>query len=200
MTKPWPARLANLLLLLALSALAVAGLAGLLALMSEVLGAGSWVGAMTDLDHFCGPVVSVHDGDTLTVRGAVAAIRVRLWGIDAPELAQPYGEASRDALRALAPVGVEVCVEVRATDQYGRTVGLVSRPSKDLGSWLLNIRQLEAGLAWHYAAYTKDTAERPLLSAAHTAARKARRGLWQDPHPVPPWTWRHAHASEGVTP
>ena len=48
-----------------------------------------------------GVVLSVHDGDTLRVRNEQGrVINIRLWGVDAPELGQPYGKASRNFLRA----------------------------------------------------------------------------------------------------
>ena len=50
-----------------------------------------------------GVVLSVHDGDTLRVRNEQGrVINIRLWGVDAPELGQPYGKASRNFLRKLA--------------------------------------------------------------------------------------------------
>lgn len=45
---------------------------------------------------------------------------------------------------------------------------------------------IDAGLAWHYTRYSDDAD----LAAAERAARAARRGLWADPEPVPPWEWR----------
>ena len=50
-----------------------------------------------------GRVVGVHDGDTLTllVEGN-RQIKVRLAGIDAPELSQPYGQKAKQALSNLA--------------------------------------------------------------------------------------------------
>jgi endonuclease YncB( thermonuclease family) len=48
-----------------------------------------------------GKVVSVHDGDTLTLRTDDGrTLKVRLQGIDAPELGQPFGKRSRDELAA----------------------------------------------------------------------------------------------------
>jgi endonuclease YncB( thermonuclease family) len=41
-------------------------------------------------------------------------------------------------------------------------------------------------LAWWYRKYSKDQN----LSQLESEARKARLGLWADPAPVPPWSWR----------
>jgi endonuclease YncB( thermonuclease family) len=49
------------------------------------------IASQSALGDFTGPVVKVQDGDTLTVLVANAEVRVRLDGIDAPEMGQPYG-------------------------------------------------------------------------------------------------------------
>ncbi len=50
-----------------------------------------------------GKVVGVHDGDVLTLLGAGnQPVKVRLAGMDAPELKQPYGQQAKQALSALA--------------------------------------------------------------------------------------------------
>ena len=68
-------------------------------------------------------VLSIADGDTVTVNEAGARLKVRLACIDAPELSQtPYGQASRQALQALLPLGSQVTLRIKATDRYGRTV------------------------------------------------------------------------------
>jgi endonuclease YncB( thermonuclease family) len=48
---------------------------------------------------------------------------------------------------------------------------------------------LDAGLAWHFARYSNDRD----YAAAERRARDAKRGLWQDRDPIPPWEWRQAH-------
>jgi len=46
---------------------------------------------------------------------------------------------------------------------------------------------VRAGLAWAYARYLRD----PRIAALEREARVARRGLWRDPNPTPPWSYRH---------
>ena len=48
-----------------------------------------------------GKVVSIHDGDTITVLQDKQQVKVRLFGIDAPELNQPYGKKSKRFLSNL---------------------------------------------------------------------------------------------------
>ena len=68
-------------------------------------------------------VLSVGDGDTITITNGAQKTRVRLACIDAPETSQtPSGMESRQALQKLLPIGAEVTVRSKATDRYGRTI------------------------------------------------------------------------------
>jgi hypothetical protein len=60
-------------------------------------------------------------------------------------------------------------------------------PSRDI-----NLKQIQAGLAWHYKAYERDQspADREHYAAAEESARKADVGLWVDRSPMPPWDCR----------
>ncbi len=69
-------------------------------------------------------------------------------------------------------------------DRYGRTVGVVLLPD----GRSLNHELVRAGLAWMYRRYTNDES----LSDLEEEARVARRGLWADRNPIPPWEWRIA--------
>lgn len=114
--------------------------------------------------------------------------KIRLSGIDAPELGQAYGRASRDHLAGQV-AGKTVSIEWNKQDQYGRTVGKVLLDGKDKC-----LEQVRAGFAWHYKKYAEEQAleDRRLYSEAEQAARDTRRGLWQDREPVAPWEWRAA--------
>ena len=126
-----------------------------------------------------GPVVRVHDGDTITVLVQNREVRIRLVGIDAPEFGQPFGEKSKLALSSLV-FGKTVHVAGEGTDQYGRTLGRVFIGSDDI-----NVAMVRAGMAWQYR-YSRDKS----IEAAQAEARTARRGLWADRNPVDPWEWR----------
>jgi endonuclease YncB( thermonuclease family) len=126
-------------------------------------------------------VVSVHDGDTLTaLDGDNVQHKVRLAGIDAPERGQPFGTKARDGLAGMT-MGKAVAVHVTDRDKYGRTVARIEVEGQDV-----NRAMVAAGLAWHYTRYSKAKA----LEEAEAEARAARRGLWADREPVPPWEWR----------
>lgn len=129
-----------------------------------------------------GRVVRVADGDTLTVEDPSGkSYKVRLVGIDAPELKQPYGDASRAALFKQSR-GKTVRVRWREEDQFGRLLGDVY-----LGEEHLNASQVRGGWAWKYL-HARDAA----LAAAERAAREERLGLWSDANPTPPWEYRRA--------
>lgn len=56
----------------------------------------------------------------------------------------------------------------------------------------VNLEQVKAGLAWHYKYYQDEQSpeDRRLYVAAETEARTAKRRLWADPAPIPPWDFR----------
>lgn len=147
-----------------------------------------------------GRVIGVSDGDTVTVLDAdKESSRVRLAGIDAPEKKQPFGDRSKQALRALV-FAKHVEVEWHKRDRYDRLIGkiLVARPKGDCAddrcpkTLDVSLSQIEAGLAWHYRQYAKEQAneDRMRYSQAEDTARAKRLGLWSDRDPVPPWEWR----------
>lgn len=128
-----------------------------------------------------GRVVGVHDGDTITVLTASNhQIRVRLSGIDAPELRQAFGSRSKQALSGKV-FGQEVVLTVKNKDRYGRTVADVWLDKR----WI-NLELVREGWAWMYRSYSKA----PELDQAERQARQAKAGLWADEAPVPPWEYR----------
>lgn len=136
-----------------------------------------------------GKVVAVADGDTVTVLDAQRVQhRVRLQGIDAPENRQPFGQRSRQYLAAMVH-NQEVVVRVDKIDRFGRAVGVIYLAGQDV-----NLRMVEAGMAWHYKQYQREQtpAQRRAYAAAEEAARRDRLGLWADTNPVAPWDFRRA--------
>lgn len=132
-----------------------------------------------------GRVVNVIDGDTITVVADGENVKIRLYGIDAPEMAQDYGPQAKLALKQKID-GLCVTVCKGHPDKYGRVVTkIIDSSGADVGLW-----QLETGGAWWYRQYARGETG---YFAAETAARSARAGLWQNPRPVPPWVWRHQH-------
>jgi endonuclease YncB( thermonuclease family) len=131
-----------------------------------------------------GTVVAVHDGDTVTVLDASRQqTRVRVEGIDCPELHQAFGRKAKQFTSELV-YGKLVEVEGSKRDQFGRLLGRVLVDGRDL-----SLELARAGLAWHFVRYSSDKA----LAGAEAHARAAQRGLWVDPSPTPPWEYRKGH-------
>jgi endonuclease YncB( thermonuclease family) len=131
-------------------------------------------------------VIGIPDGDSLTARCEIPSghenVKVRLAEIDAPQRGQPFGTKSRQALAALCFNEWAVVAPLNR-DRCGRTVALVECRGKDAGT-----AQVEAGLAWAFARYKPS----PEIKELQDKAKAARRGLWADEQPVPPWEWRRA--------
>lgn len=123
-------------------------------------------------------VARVIDGDTL----AIGEVRIRLHGIDAPEMGQPCadmrgrelacGEMSKAALSAMA-VGNMTC-EARDLDRYGRIVAVCRVAGRDL-----NAAMVAQGAAFAYAKYSKDYVQ------IEARARREGRGFWRAGVQVP---------------
>jgi endonuclease YncB( thermonuclease family) len=138
-----------------------------------------------------GRVVGVIDGDTIDVlTPRFETLRVRLAGIDAPELGQPFGRTSKTALSSLA-FARTATVASSKRDRYGRLVGKVTVEGRDIA-----LEMLTLGMGWHYARFEAEqpAADRREYAESQTRARVARRGLWADPAPVPPWEYRARHS------
>ena len=132
-------------------------------------------------DELRGKVVSIADGDTITVLEAdKKQHKVRLTGIDAPENKQAFGAKSKARLGELV-AGKDVIVEWKENDTYGRTLGKVRQGALDI-----NLQMIKEGTAWHYKKYLKSIE----LSMAEAEAKAGKKGLWVDPIPMPPWEYR----------
>lgn len=126
-------------------------------------------------------VTKVTDGDTITiVTKEGQSRRIRLASIDAPELKQPYGRKSKDALSAMI-LGKEVLLVWHEKDRYRRLIGDLYHKDR----WI-NRDMISEGWAWHYKKYSKDET----LAKAEVTAREAKKGLWSDPNAIPPWEFR----------
>ncbi|OYR13319.1 thermonuclease family protein [Brucella grignonensis] len=134
--------------------------------------------------------VRVLDGDTV----AMGVVRIRLHGIDAPEDGQTCqltdgtewdcGKAATDRLvEVIADRSLE-CSPVDR-DRYGRIVADCFAEGINIGEALVR-----SGLAWAYRRYSLD------YVPSETAAKAARRGVWQSPS-IAPWDWRKQRDAGG---
>ena len=135
-------------------------------------------------------VSRIADGDTIIVeRIGGQKVRIRLYGVDCPELDQPYGKEAKNFLESFL-VNSTVAIEDVEIDRFGRLVALVY-----LGDGpTMQETLLEEGLAWVYPKYCKR-AECLSWQKQEETARKLQRGLWESPDSVPPWVWRNRKKS-----
>jgi len=135
-----------------------------------------------------GRVVSVADGDTITVLDADNnQYKIRLSGIDAPERRQPFGQASKSSLSDFV-FNKTVLIDWYKRDRNKRLVGVVRVNDVDV-----NLEQVKLGLAWHDTTIyinEQPLEDRVTYSRAHEDAKVTKTGLWIDPNPIPPWKWR----------
>lgn len=117
-------------------------------------------------------VERVVDGDTLDVRSAETAIRVRLYGVNAPEVGQRCATDATRRLAALAGERVLLLPDARQRDTYGRELRYVFTAE----GASIDEALVREGLAH---AWREDGSRRDALVAAESAARTAKAGcLW----------------------
>lgn len=130
----------------------------------------------TEPEH--GSVRRVLDADTYEVLLPAGLVRVRLWGVDAPELGQPYGQQAADSVAALLR-GRALLVDRGSLDAYGRTVARlrVSSTRVPAGRQWLRVDSLLVARGWAWA-YEPGRAE-PTLAGLQQQAVLRSRGLWK---------------------
>ena len=133
-----------------------------------------------DATSLSGKVVSIADGDTITVLLGKQQHKVRFDGVDAPEMGQAFSHSSKQYVASVC-FGQNVDVTLKGKDKYGRWIGIVM-----VGGVNLNEKLVEEGLAWHYTNYSDS--ER--LAALESTAKSNEKGLWSEANPIPPWDWR----------
>jgi len=134
-----------------------------------------------------GKVTHVSDGDTLWVQAALhrQPVKVRILGIDAPEICQAWGAQSRQALQA-AILGRAVNVQGAHKDSFGRLLAKLRVHGDDVGAWMVL-----HGHAWSYTFKSR----RGPYDIEQMQAQNARAGLFADPSAVPPRFFRKRFGS-----
>lgn len=131
-------------------------------------------------DSYLAQCRGVVDGDTLEIEMDGQTITTHLDAIDAPHLLQERGAEAKAFLEEIA-LNQDVVVERLTTMENGDWRGRVTVGDRDL-----SLAMLEAGLAWHDIIHNSNED----LVLAEILARSARRGLWADVEPEPPWEWK----------
>lgn len=152
---------------------------------------------LLSVEAFAGQIVegivkAVYDGDTvLLATRDQNRLKVRLYGIDAPETAKPdepgqrFGAVARRTLMYKV-MGRQVSAEIVDTDQHQRAVAVIRYRDRDI-----NREMVAEGMAWAYRQYLQG----PYVSeyiGAEEGARARHKGLWRDANPKPPWEFRRA--------
>ncbi|MCK9230734.1 MAG: thermonuclease family protein [Syntrophales bacterium] len=138
--------------------------------------------------YWTGTVTRVADGDSITVvrlhGGPEDRVRIRLYGIDAPETDQPYGKTSGRFVHDMV-YGKDVTIRDFGPDRYKRTVAMVITSD----GVNVNERVVQEGLAWVYDYFCRE-----LIcddwKELEEHARDNETGLWADEFPIAPWDWR----------
>lgn len=136
-----------------------------------------------------GQVVGVTDGDTIKfLTDTQQQIKVRLYGIDAPEKAQGFGNQSKQKLSQLT-FGKKIQLEVVDTDRYHRHVGILRINNQNI-----NEKMIDSGLAHVYETYCKkDFCAKWKIK--QDKAKQEKLGLWSQTSPIEPWNFRRAGRS-----
>ena len=137
-----------------------------------------------------GVVTRVVDGDTLWLKTSATGrpLKVRIQGVDAPEICQSGGAAARQALQRRV-LGRTVTLEFTAYDDYGRALGVVDLQGQDVGRWLV-----AQGYAW---THSYRHIQSPYASEMKRA-QLARRGVFAEVQPEDPRGFRRRRGSCGI--
>lgn len=132
-------------------------------------------------DEVSGKVISVVDGTTLEVAGSDKQIyKIRLAGIDSPELTQAYGSEAKSFLEKIA-LKKSVTAKIIGKDRWGRYLAEILIE----GSTDPRVELLKQGLTW-----TTERNQLPDLEEYRVQAQQRGRGLWRQNDPTPPWIYR----------
>ncbi len=131
-----------------------------------------------------GKVTKVADGDTFTLIDSYGKIsKIRLYGIDCPELNQPFGKDAKRFTTNLL-LNQTVFIEKISKDRNGRIVAKVYYNNRQS----LNEELLRKGMAWHFTKYDKSAS----YAALQRQAKASNVGLWAIANPIAPWDWRRS--------
>lgn len=147
-------------------------------------------------------VTEVNDGDTVSIKAkSFAGVplkieRVRLIGIDAPELRQePWGRRAKRYLKKLISENgwvIDVEHDIEQRDKHGRLLGYLWTKDRRL----LNEQIIEEGFAVLFTV-PPNVKHVERLTAAQKRAQTGRRGIWGEGGlRESPRQWREAHPRE----
>jgi endonuclease YncB( thermonuclease family) len=137
-----------------------------------------------------GRVIDVGSGDVITVFNLNRPVRVRLLGVDAPEMDQAFGDVARKHLSDLIH-NKNVVVEYSGIAADRSVAGRVLLHDADIGA-----QMIRDGVAWVDPSNLNrlSAMDQQIYQQSEQAARSERRGLWQAANPMAPWEFVKAQA------
>ncbi|WP_434778694.1 thermonuclease family protein [Neisseria sp. Ec49-e6-T10] len=146
-------------------------------------------------------VTNVIDSNNIVCKKANnEPVEVKLYQIDAPDLGQAFSQEAKHSLTSHY-LNRHIDIETHGIDKYQRTLGTIytmnmcscypegdpMNVSDDCGcKFDRNLSMIQQGHAW----FDKSYGENPEYQQAQEEAKQAKRGLWADTNPIPPWEWR----------
>lgn len=119
-------------------------------------------------------VVKIVDGDTITALDAQnTTIKIRMYGIDAPESKQAFGQKAKQALTTAIATKIVTVID-HGTDIYGRMLGTIWLDGYDI-----NASMVDSGYAWVYRF--EDNAIVPAISNMNPQHKRRQKGYGQTP-------------------
>lgn len=137
-----------------------------------------------------GKVIEVNSGDVITIFNLNRPVRIKLLGVDAPEMDQAFGDVAKKHLADLVYDKV-VLVEYAGISSDHSLNGRVLLEGTDIGA-----QMIRDGAAWvdPKNQHRLSVNEREVYQQSEQAARSERRGLWEEENPIAPWEFVKAVA------
>ncbi len=157
------------------------------------LACGGLFFAQAHAENFAGQVIGITDGDSLMLQDAhQQQHQIRIAGIDAPELAQDFGQPARASLSLLA-LNQHAVADCQKPNPNRIEICAVTIGGKDIGA-----AQISNGMAWWYPqnAEALSVQTQTDYRQAEFNAKTHRLGLWNSKNPTPPWVWRRGRLDE----
>ena len=144
-----------------------------------------------DAASLFGKVIEVNSGDVITIFNLNRPVRVKLMGVDAPEMNQAFGEVAKKHLADLV-FEKSVVVEYAGIAADSSLTGRVLLNDADIGA-----QMIRDGAAWFdpNSGNRLNSTNRDVYEQSEQAARSEKRGLWQQESPVAPWEFVKAEAT-----
>ena len=137
-----------------------------------------------------GKVIEVNSGDVITISNLNRPVRVKLLGVDAPEMDQAFGDVAKKHLADLV-YDKSVLVEYAGIAGDHSLNGRVLLEGADVCA-----QMIRDGAAWvdPSTEHRLSATDREVYAQSEVAARGERRGLWQQENPIAPWEFVKAVA------